>query len=138
MFDGKKEYENQIKHIQELLQKGKIDEAKKEIYGLKNIYPYSLKYICENVEVMLKEGKDKEYCRTILDNICQEYYICDELIDIFHLKKELYVPDSIEYKLCDFSEKLYGDPNHCDIYWQDLDNKKTDFLASGIDEKKPC
>lgn len=66
----KKEYENQIKHIQELLQKGKTDEAKKEIYGLKNIYPYSLKYICENVEVMLKEGKDKEYCRTILDNIC--------------------------------------------------------------------
>ena len=54
----------------------KIEEAKKEIYGLKNIYPYSLKYICENVEVMLKEGKDKEYCRTILDNICQEYYIC--------------------------------------------------------------
>lgn len=132
----KKEYENQIKHIQELLQKGKTDEAKKEIYGLKNIYPYSLKYICENVEVMLKEGIDKEYCRTILDNICQEYYICDELIDIFHLKKELYAPDSIEYKLCDFSEKLYADPNHCDIYWQDLDNKKTAFLASGIDEKK--
>lgn len=132
----KKEYENQIKHIQELLQKGKIEEAKKEIYGLKNIYPYSLKYICENVEVMLKEGKDKEYCRTILDNICQEYYICDELIDIFHLKKELYAPDSIEYKLCDFSEKLYADPNHCDIYWQNLDNKKTAFLASGIDEKK--
>ena len=132
----KKEYENQIKHIQELLQKGKIEEAKKGIYGLKNIYPYSLKYICENVEVMLKEGKDKEYCRTILDNICQEYYICDELIDIFHLKKELYAPDSIEYKLCDFSEKLYAAPNHCDIYWQDLDNKKTAFLASGIDEKK--
>ncbi|WP_405723473.1 glycosyltransferase family 2 protein [Anaerovibrio slackiae] len=132
----KKDYENQIKHIQELLQKGKTDEAKKEIYGLKNIYPYSLKYICENVEVMLKEGKDKEYCRTILDNICQEYYICDELIDIFHLKKELYAPDSIEYKLCDFSEKLYAAPNHCDIYWQDLDNKKTAFLASGIDEKK--
>ena len=132
----KKDYENQIKHIQELLQKGKIEEAKKEIYGLKNIYPYSLKYICENVEVMLKEGKDKEYCRTILDNICQEYYICDELIDIFHLKKELYAPDSIEYKLCDFSEKLYADPNHCDIYWQDLDNKKINFLASGIDEKK--
>lgn len=132
----KKEYENQIKHIQELLQKGKTDEAKKEIYGLKNIYPYSLKYICENVEVMLKEGKDKEYCRTILDNICQEYYICDELIDIFHLKKELYAPDSIEYKLCDFSEKLYAAPNHCDIYWQNLDNKKTAFIASGIDEKK--
>lgn len=132
----KKDYENQIKHIQELLQKGKIEEAKKEIYGLKNIYPYSLKYICENVEVMLKEGKDKAYCRTILDNICQEYYICDELIDIFHLKKELYAPDSIEYKLCDFSEKLYAAPNHCDIYWQDLDNKKINFLASGIDEKK--
>lgn len=133
---GKKEYENKIKYIQELLQKGKIEEAKKEIYGLKNIYPYSLKYICENVEVMLKEGKDKEHCRTILDNICQEYYICDEQIDIFHLKKELYAPDSIEYKLCDFSEKLYADPNHCDIYWQDLDNKKTAFIASGIDEKK--
>ena len=30
----KKEYENQIKHIQELLQKGKTDEAKKELKAL--------------------------------------------------------------------------------------------------------
>lgn len=133
---NKQEYENKLKQIQELLQNGRTMEAKKAIYGLRNIYPYSLKYICENVELMLKEGKDKDYCCTILDNICQEYYICDELIDIFHLKKELYPADTMEYKLCDFSEQLYTGIQKDNMYWQNLNSKKDAFLDSDIDGKK--
>lgn len=132
----KEEYEYRIKQIQKLFQKNYLSEAKKEIYKLRKIYPYSLKYICENVELMLKNGKDINYCRTILDNICQEYYICKELIDIFHLKKDIYGTDSIEYKLCDFSEKLYAGHQQDKTYWADLNAKKSAFLSSNIDDKK--
>lgn len=132
----KREYGEKMEQIQKLLQKGRFTEAKEAIYELRTIYPYSIKYICENVALMLTEGKEKEYCRTILDNICQEYYICDELVDVFQTKKSIYEVDSIEYRLCDFSEKLYMGDQRENEYWEDLNEKKAFFLSVNDDNKK--
>lgn len=129
------QYDNKVKYIKKLIAANKITEAEKEIERMKNLRPWSLPYICAQVQVMLRQGKDKRDCKDILDNICQEKYIgdkyvCDELAEIFELKKQLFSTDDIEWKLCDFSAKLYaGKKKEC-LYIDKLKETKKIFLQA--------
>ena len=127
---NKNQYDDKVKNIKELIELGKIREAEKEIELMKNLRPWSLSYICAQVKLMLIKGENKSDCINILDNICQEGYICDELAEIFELKQQFYAKDSIQWKLCDFSTKLYQKNDKEQVYCEKLEKYKADFMNS--------
>lgn len=127
---NKNQYDDKVKNIKELIELGKIREAEKEIELMKNLRPWSLSYICAQVKLMLIKGENKRDCINILDNICQEGYICDELAEIFELKQQFYAKDSIQWKLCDFSTKLYQKNDKEQVYCEKLEKYKADFMNS--------
>lgn len=127
---NKNQYDGKVRNIKKLIEAGKINEAEKEIELMRNFRPWSLSYICVQVKLMLIKGENKRNCIDILDNICQEEYICDELAEIFELKKQIYAEDSIQWRLCDFSVSLYKKNNTEQVYWNKLEQYKADFINS--------